>query len=223
MRHSKLPIPLLLAVVVVTIVSVGWAIPAAAQTAGTGALIARTVDPDGLPLPGATVHLEGPLGTNTQVTAVDGNARILGLVPGDYTATFSLSGFKTIVREQLRITVGRTVSVTVNMELSTIEETITVTGETPVVDVKHTTVGSLYTDDLINMTPTASGIWAGVLDHVPGVITNSYDVGGGESGQQAGFRAYGSVGNQNQYKINGIPTTDPVATSSSAMAYVNIG
>lgn len=222
MRLSKLPIPMM-AVAIAAAFLVVWATPASAQTAGTGAMIARAVDPDGLPLPGTTVHVEGPLGTNTQYTAADGNARILGLAPGFYTATFSLDGFKTVIREQLRITVGRTINVTVNMELSTVAETITVTGESPVVDVRGATVGSLYTDDLIAMTPTASGIWAGVLDHVPGVITNEIDVGGGESGQQAGFRAYGSVGNQNQYKINGIPTTDPVATSSSAMAYVNIG
>jgi len=222
MKLSKLPIRLLVTFVVMTVATVGWATPATAQTAGTGAMIARTLDPDGLPLPGTMVFLEGPLGTNTQFTAIDGNARFLGLAPGNYTVTCSLDGFKTIVREQLRITVGRTVSVSVNMELSAIEETITVTGETPVVDVKHSTVGSLYTDDLINMTPTASGIWAGILDHVPGIITNEIDVGGGESGQQAGFRAYGSVGSQNQYKINGIPTTDPVATDSSAMAYVSV-
>jgi len=212
-----------LVILLTAAVGLAWAVPAAAQTAGTGGMIARAVAPDNVPLPGAMIFLEGPLGTNTQYTAIDGNARILGLMPGDYTATFSLSGFKTVVRGGLRITVGRTVSVTVNMELSAVEETITVTGEIPVVDVKHTTVGSLYTDDLINMTPTASGIWAGVLDHVPGVVTEWIDVGGAESGQQPGFRAYGSVGTQNQYRINGLPTTDPVARNSSMMAYVSIG
>lgn len=222
MKLSKVPMSRLVALVVITVATVAWATPAAAQTAGTGAMITRTLDPDGLPLPGTMVFLEGPLGTNTQYAAVNGNTRFLGLAPGNYTVTCSLDGFKTIIREQLRISVGRTISVTVTMELSAIEETITITGESPVVDVKGTTVGSLYTDDLINMTPTASGIWAGVLDHVPGIITNEIDVGGGESGQQAGFRAYGSVGSQNQYKINGIPTTDPVATASSAMAYVSI-
>ena len=63
-------------------IAIAWTAPAFAQTAGTGSMIARALDPDGLPLPGATVHLEGPLGTNTQITAVDGNARILGLAPG---------------------------------------------------------------------------------------------------------------------------------------------
>ncbi|MCH7824398.1 MAG: TonB-dependent receptor [Acidobacteria bacterium] len=203
--------------------AVAWSAPVWAQAAGTGAMLARAEDPDGRALPGVLVFLEGPLGTNTQHTGIDGNARILGLAPGFYTLTFSLDGFKTIIRERLRINVGRTIQVTVAMELSSVEETITVTGNSPVVDVRGTTVGSLYTADLISMTPTASGIWAGVLDHVPGVITNEIDVGGGESGQQAGFRAFGSVGNQNQYKINGIAVTDPVATSSSAMAYVSIG
>ncbi len=204
-------------------VSVAWAGPAVGQVAGTGAMEFRILDPDGVPLPGVQVVVEGPLGTNTYYAGVDGSARALGLAPGLYDATFTLDGFSTVVREGLRVSVGRTISVTVNMELSSVQETITVTGESPVVDVKSTQVGSLYTDDLINMTPTASGIWAGVLDHVPGVVTSNYDVGGGESGQQSGFRAFGSVGSSNEYKINGVPTTDPVATSSSAMAYVSVG
>ena len=214
-RRSLAPVGLAL------LIALAWATPALAQGAGTGAMHARVLDPDGAALPGVMVFVEGPLGTNTQVTVIDGTARILGLAPGLYTATFSLDGFRTVVREELRITTGRSITVTVRLELSSVEETITVTGESPVVDVRSAKVGSLYTDDLIDMAPTASGIWAGVLDHVPGVVTSRIDIGGGESGQQSLWRAFG--GAQNQYSINGLPNIDPVRATTPMFAYVSIG
>ena len=198
-----------------------WAAPALAQTGGTGTMSIRVVDPDGVALPGAMVALQGPLGTNTQYTSIDGTTRVLGLYPGFYTATFSLDGFKTVVREELRITVSRTISVTVTLELASVEETITVTGESPVVDVKSTLVGSLYTDELIDRVPTASGMWAGVLDHVPSLVSDEVDIGGSESGQQSEFRAFGGVGESNQYNINGANATQ-VRFQGMSTAYYSI-
>jgi hypothetical protein len=138
------------------------ALPAQAQR-DTGIMNVRALDPDGAPLPGVMVVARGPVGTQTQYTGIDGSARFPGLYPGDYTATFALDGFKTVVREGLTIQAQRTTAFDLTMELATVEETITVTGESPVVDVKSANVAGLYSDDLIDKTPTASGIWAGVL------------------------------------------------------------
>jgi hypothetical protein len=168
------------------------------------------------------VVASGPVGTQTQYTGVDGTARFPGLYPGDgYTATFALDGFKTIIREGLEISADRTTSFDMTMELATVEETITVTGESPLVDVKSTSVGGLYSDDLIDMTPTASGLWAGVLDHVPGILQRN-DVGGNDSGQQTSPRAWGSETRNNSYNVNGGDTSDPAAVGASS-SYFAVG
>ncbi|MGD8331746.1 MAG: hypothetical protein PVJ49_20105, partial [Acidobacteriota bacterium] len=118
------------------------------------------------------------------------------------------------MREGLVIQAQRTTAFTMTMELATVEETVTVTGKSPVVDVKSANIAGLYSDDLIDKTPTASGLWAGVLDHVPGV-QSSLDVGGGDSGQQTSPRAWGSETTNNSYNVNGGDTTDPAATGAS--------
>ena len=134
--------------------------PALAQR-DTGIMVVRALDPSGAPLPGVMVVARGPVGTQTQYTGADGSARLPGLYPGPYTAAFTLDGFKTVVREGLVIQAQRAVAFEIAMELATVEETITVVGESPVVDVKTTNITGLYTDDLIDKAPTASGLWAG--------------------------------------------------------------
>ncbi len=181
----------------------------------TGVMVVQAMDPDGAPLPGVQVVARGPVGTQTQYTGIDGSARFPGLYPGPYVATFTLDGFSTVIREDIVISAQRTTSYDVTMELASVEETITVTGETPVVDVKSTNIAGLYSDDLIDKTPTASGLWAGVLDHVPGVMS-SLDIGGGDSGQQTSPRAWGSQTTNNSYNVNGGDTTDPAATGASS-------
>lgn len=206
-------------VVVALSIVFAWSSPAFAQIKDTGAINVRAVDPDGSALAGVLVSVQGPLGVRAERTGVNGTARLPGLSPGPYTATFVLQGFNDIVREDLRISVGRTVEIVVTMQLASIEETITISGESPVVDIKSTNVGSIYTDDLIDMAPTSSGLWAGVIDHVPGVVTNAVDVGGSESGQQSRFSSRGGSSSQNVYALNGANTTDPHALGASSMYY----
>ena len=197
------------------------AFPAQAQR-DTGIMSVRALDPDGVPLPGVMVVAKGPVGTQTQFTGIDGTARFPGLYPGSgYTATFTLDGFKTVIREGLSIQAQRTTAFDLEMELASVEETITVTGESPVVDVRSTNIAGLYSDSLIDMTPTASGLWAGVLDHVPGTLVST-DVGGGDSGQQTSPRAWGSETRNNTYNVNGGDITDPAAVGASS-SYFAVG
>jgi hypothetical protein len=211
----------LLTMALAVTLTLAFAAPALAQR-DTGTMRVTAVDPDGAALPGVQVVVRGPVGSQTQYTGVDGTARFPGLYPGSgYTATFTLDGFNTVIREGLAITAQRTTTFTITMELSTVEETITVTGESPLVDVKSTNVAGLITSDLMDRTPTASGIWAGVLDHVPGIVS-SFDVGGGEAGQQTGATAWGSEGRNNSYNVNGANTSDMAAVGASS-TYFAIG
>ncbi len=213
-KHWRGAVTIVLAVAV----TLAFAFPAFAQR-DVGQMRVVVLDPDGAPLPGVQVVVAGPVGRQTQYTGIDGTARFPGLYPGTgYTATFTLDGFATVIREGLEITAQRTTQFNITMELSTVEETITVTGESPLVDVKSTNIAGLITSDLLDKTPTASGIWAGVLDHVPGVVS-SFDVGGGDSGQQTGATAWGSEGRNNSYNINGGNISDMAAVGASSTYY----
>ena len=85
--------------------TLAFALPAQAQR-DVGTMVVRVMDPDGAPLPGVMVVSRGPVGTQTQYTGIDGSARFPGLYPGSgYTATFTLDGFKTVIREDIVIPV----------------------------------------------------------------------------------------------------------------------
>jgi hypothetical protein len=192
---------------------------APAQIRDTGAMVIRTVGPDGLALPGVSVLVQGPMGSRAEVTGMNGTTRLPGLAPGTYTATMTMPGFKQVVHEGIEISVGRSFEVIVTMDLAPVEESVTISGESPVVDIRSTNVGSIYTSELIDMSPTASGLWAGVLDHIPGVVTDAIDVGGSEAGQQSRFSSRGGSPTQNVYSLNGANTTDPEALGASSMYY----
>src|SRR4030095_16791047 len=112
-------------------------ITAAAQSASAGTVR----DATGAVLPGVTVEAGSPAlieRTRTTVTDDQGQYRIVDLRPGTQTVTFTLSGFSTVRREGLELLANFTAPVNAEMRVGTLEETITVTGESPLVDVQTT-------------------------------------------------------------------------------------
>ena len=110
----------------------------------TGVVDGQAVDPDGRPLPGASVEITGPslMGSRIAFTGATGSFRFPAVPRGEeYVLTFSLSGFKTIVRRDIIVRLNMTTTIDVSMDLTGVEETITVTGESPVIDVRSTNVG----------------------------------------------------------------------------------
>jgi len=103
----------------------------------TGNLTGKMIDEDGVPLPGVSLTLSSPalLGTKNYVSTETGSYRFPALPPGIYTITCELSGFKKVIQEGLIISVGKTTTITITLEPSLIEEEITVTATSPVVDV----------------------------------------------------------------------------------------
>ena len=108
---------------------------ASAQIKDTGAINVRVTGPGNTLLVGVLVTIEGPLGVRAEHTGINGTARLPGLVPGSYIATFALEGFNEVVHKDLRISVGRTIEIVVAMQLASVEETITISGESPVVEI----------------------------------------------------------------------------------------
>ena len=180
-------------------------LPAAlhAQTTA-GRLDGAVQDPQGLALPGVSVTLESPalLGSRVATTDVDGSYRFLGLPAGDYTMTFELSGFGTLVREGVTVVTGQTFSVNVELGVAAVAETVTVTGESPVVDVKSSRFGGTFDDTAILEVPNSTDPHA-MLALTPGIRMRGFDVAGSHKAQQSGFDAFG-LREQNRIVIDGV-------------------
>src|SRR5262245_6263522 len=113
---------------------------AAAQSATTGAIAGVAKDTTGAVLPGVTVEASSPAlieKVRTAVTDSNGNYKIVDLRPGTYTVTFTLPGFSTYKREGIELTTGVTATANADMKVGGLEETVTVTGASPVVDIQN--------------------------------------------------------------------------------------
>src|SRR5258705_13881784 len=130
--------------------------PSAAFAQATG--IAGIVrDTSGAVLPGVTVEASSPAlieRVRTVATDSQGQYKILDLRPGTYTVTFTLTGFSTVKREGIELTGSFTATVNADMRVGAVEETVTVTGETPIVDIQSTTREPSISHDLIDTIPT---------------------------------------------------------------------
>src|SRR5215467_6271163 len=132
-------------------------------------------DSSGAVLPGVTVELASPVlieKTRTTVTDGSGLYRIIDLRPGTYSVTFTLTGFQTVKREGIELTGALVASVNAEMKVGAVEETITVSGETPIVDVQSTRRQTTLSGETVNEIPTARG-YAGVMVLMPSIVTQS--------------------------------------------------
>src|SRR5258705_9885999 len=134
---------------------------ASAQSSTTGAIAGVVKDTSGAVLPGVTVEASSPAlieKVRTVVTDDQGNYKIVDLRPGTYTVTFALPGFSTFKREGLELNTGVTAAVNAEMKVGSLEETVTVTGASPVVDVQNVRKQALFTREVIDMLPTGKSI-----------------------------------------------------------------
>jgi len=165
-------------------------------------------DSSGGVLPGVTVTATSLALIQPQVTVTpeDGTYRFIALPAGTYTVVFELAGFKTLRREGIRVVINTTLSVDVQLEIATLEETVTVSGESPVVDTSTTSVGTNFTKELLTEIPNARDIWA-AMSQAPGFQMTGFDVGGSHTGTQTGYVTYG-ISQQRTTRIEGINTTE---------------
>ena len=179
-------------------------------------------DEDGTPLPGVTVTLNGSkILAQTVVTSERGNFRFMGLpVARDYTLRLELPGFNTLIREKLDTSFGRDTTLSLTLSQATLEEEITVIGESPVIDTKRTQVGVNITSEMIMSLPTSRNPWV-IMSLVPGMLIDREDVGGNEGGQQSYYSGHGSSDSDASWNIDGAPITD-MSALGAAPAYVNI-
>ena len=174
----------------------------------TGTIQGRVMDAQGAVLPGVTVTATSPsaLGAQTTVTSETGNYRFPAIPPGEYELTFELAGFNTLKRSGIQISLGFTATVNVELALATLQETVTVSGASPVIDTTATRVVQNFKLEQLQSIPNARDMWA-LLAVTPAVQMSRIDVGGNRAGTQTGYRAYGMDG-QVRVLIEGINTTE---------------
>ncbi|MDH4064476.1 MAG: carboxypeptidase regulatory-like domain-containing protein, partial [Acidobacteriota bacterium] len=189
------------------LLTLALALPAAAQVQQSR-LQGVVTDNQQAVLPGVTVTATSPalIGSQTAITEVDGRYRFPALPPGAYTLTFELAGFQTTRRENIVLALGQTLSVNLQLALATLQETVTVTAESPVVDMTSTTIASELNAEKLASIPSATDLWA-TLGQAPGVRMRGFDVGGSHKSQQSGYESFG-VRNQNRVVTDGVDTTE---------------
>src|SRR5688572_30363074 len=128
-----------------------------AQAGTTGSIAGTVRDTTGAVLPGVTVEAASPaLIEKVRVVLTDahGNYKVIDLRPGTYSVTFTLPGFSVVKREGVELTTGFTATVNADMTVGSVEETLTVTGASPVVDVQNVRQQLVLTKDLLEALPT---------------------------------------------------------------------
>ena len=194
------------------------AVPVFAQQ--TGVITGTATDEQGAVLPGVTVTLDSPalIAPRSTTTGAGGSYSHPALPPGAYSVTFALSGFQTVVREGVRVSVARTLEVNASMGLSGVEETVTVTGDAPVVDVRSATVQTNIERELLEAVPTGRNPWV-MAGLVPGMVTGRLDVGGSNGMQQYGMEIFGSSAAMQSFQVDGLKVNWPGSTGGWTMQY----
>jgi hypothetical protein len=192
------------------------AAPAVAQVS-TGNIYGTVTDESGAVLPGVTVALSGPYGTKTLTTGTQGEFRFLNLDQGRYTLKTTLTGFGHQTRD-VTVNTGANINLEFKMKVATVEETVTITAEAPIVDTKKVGTSTTITKEEIAEIPNARDPWA-MLRTVPGVIMDRVNIGGNENGQQANFVGKGDNGDNTMWNLDGVVITDNGAVGASPTYY----
>ncbi|HEY7056314.1 MAG TPA: TonB-dependent receptor, partial [Vicinamibacterales bacterium] len=196
--------------------------PTAWAQVQTGSILVRAVDQQGALVPGVTVTISSPVlvsGTQTGVTDAGGIYRFPSLPPGTYTVKVELSAFQTINREGVIVGAGSTAPLDFTMRVGGLNEAMTVTGESPVIDTTSANVNVHLDAKLLETTPAGRDIWSIVEYKVPGLIMTTPDVGGNQGGLQRGITARGTGNAQNTQTLNGVNVGDPAAIGFAGYYY----
>jgi len=163
-------------------------------------------DATGGVLPGVTIEAISPVlieGGRVAVTDGQGRYTIINLRPGSYRMTFSLPGFTTVVREDLPLTAAGTLTINVELRVGSIEESVTVSGQSPIVDVQQATRVETLSRDFMDSLPTARNFQTiGAL--MPGIKLDRPDVGGARAMEQTYMYSHGASAYHNTIQIDGM-------------------
>ena len=163
------------------------------QSVSSGTIHGVVRDQSGGVLPGVTATLTSPalqVRELVQVTNTEGEYRFVDLPAGTYTLKFELTGFSTLIREELRLTIGFTARVDESLKVGAMEESVTVSGQSPIVDITSTSASVAFTKEVLDSVPRGRDL-QNVLAMAPGVTQETVDVGGSTLAQRQDTASYG--------------------------------
>src|SRR3989442_9558635 len=187
-----------------------WSVILPASAYAQATLSGVVKDTSGAVLPGVTVEAASPVlieKVRTAVTDGSGQYRLPELPPGPYTLSFTLTGFSTVKREGIELTGVAVTAINIELRVGTVQETITVTGETPIVDVESARRGEVLNDEVIRNLPATRGYNA-IVSMVPAVNDGTT--------QQIAlipamriFYSHGGRGNEGRVQVDGLTIGAP--------------
>lgn len=183
---------------------------------GTGAIIGHVADESGAVLPGVTVTASSPALQLEKVSAVTndrGEYRLTPLPIGTYTVDYQLQGFQAVRREGVRIAIDFTAQLDISLKVGALEETVVVSGASPIVDVQSTAARTTISREALETIPRGSDGYIGLMQQAPGTRSN-IDVGGSTANSAPVFRAFGMNG-QSWQQLDGVVTAGPNAGTQS--------
>ena len=170
----------------------------------TGKIIGEVTDDEGTPLPGVTVEISSPSlmgGVHSQIASEDGDYRFINLPPGTYKLVFSLNGFQTVERQNIKVSLNTTVTQDVILKQSTVEESIVVTAEAPVIDVTKSGVTVSFTKEQMEDLPSGRFTVYDIIKQAPAIPQQEQS--------EWTNTIYGSNTPSNSYLVDGIDVSSP--------------
>lgn len=209
----------LLALAAAWLLAVPGAFAQGGGASSTGSISGEVKDAQGGLLPGVTVTATSPaqIGTLSVITNEAGIYRFPAVPPGEYALMYELAGFGPVRRDGVRITLGFNAQVNVTLAVAALNETLIVSGESPVIDTSATRLQTNYDAQTLGSLPNARDMWS-LLSTTPSVTLNRVDVGGATMGTQTTYFAYGYSG-QNRPLVEGINTTEGTAAAGFYLDY----
>jgi hypothetical protein len=198
-------------------------LPVSAQQASS--IAGGVSDDTGGVLPGVTVDVASAAlieGVRTVFTDSEGRYNVTPLPPGAYSVTFTLPGFSTIIREGVELSAGFAANIDAAMQVGGIEETITVTGASPVVDVQNVRQQTVVSEELLAALPSGSKGHMDLIRMIPGMSSDRNQGGGGATGIYATNATHGaSLHGKGNSKVSydGMQTNN--LAGNGAVSYVN--
>ena len=163
----------------------------------TGKLTGTVTDAENGALPGVNVTISSPaliLPQMSSVTNENGLYKFFNLPSGTYKVVFELQGFKGVVREGILVSATHTTTLDIALEQGALENTLTVVGQSPTVDMEKTQTGTTFTKDLINSLPLARDL-SSIFNAAPGMFSRT---------------SHGSDARSNDFVVDGVKMQDPV-------------
>jgi hypothetical protein len=197
-----------------------------AVTLAQSAITGLVTDATGAVLPGVTVEARSPAlieQTRTTVSDANGRYRIEELRPGTYSVTFSLPGFSNFLREGIILESEFTATINAQLKVGSLEETVTVSGASPVVDVQSTMSRTVLSKEQLETLPSGRSYQslAATIPALGSALAGRFDVGGSTQMWQGTVVAYGSLSGDMALEVDGMNVSSILSTGNISGLYHN--